>query len=135
MARGVNKVILVGNLGNDPEMKYTQGGMAICTLSVATTSVRKDKDGNPQERTEWHRVKLFGKLGEIAGEYLKKARRRSRWSASCCGTDAPARRSIWRGTTRTPSGSWPPRTRRWRGGGDIRTRRSPICWAARTTPR
>ncbi len=74
MARGVNKVILVGNLGNDPEMKYTQGGMAICTLSLATTSVRKDKDGNQQEKTEWHRVKLFGKLGEIAGEYLKKGR-------------------------------------------------------------
>ena len=72
MARGINKAILVGNLGNDPEMKYTQGGMAICTLSLATTSVRKDKDGNTQERTEWHRVKLFGKLGEIAGEYLKK---------------------------------------------------------------
>jgi single-strand DNA-binding protein len=74
MARGVNKVILVGNLGNDPEMKYTQGGMAICTLSLATSSVRKDKDGNQQEKTEWHRVKLFGKLGEIAGEYLKKGR-------------------------------------------------------------
>ncbi|WP_140910106.1 single-stranded DNA-binding protein [Cognatiluteimonas lumbrici] len=74
MARGVNKVILVGNLGNDPDMKYTQGGMAICTLSLATTSVRKDKDGNTQERTEWHRVKLFGKLGEIAGEYLRKGR-------------------------------------------------------------
>ena len=74
MARGVNKVILVGNLGNDPDMKYTQGGMAICTLSLATTSVRKDKDGNQQEKTEWHRVKLFGKLGEIAGEYLRKGR-------------------------------------------------------------
>lgn len=74
MARGVNKVILVGNLGNDPEVKYTQGGMAITSLSLATTSVRKDKDGNTQERTEWHRVKLFGKLGEIAGEYLKKGR-------------------------------------------------------------
>ena len=74
MARGVNKVILVGNLGNDPEMKYTQGGMAICTLSLATTTVRKDKDGQPQEKTEWHRIKLFGKLGEIAGEYLKKGR-------------------------------------------------------------
>ena len=74
MARGVNKVILVGNLGNDPEVKYTQGGMAVTTLSLATTSVRKDKDGNQQERTEWHRVKLFGKLGEIAGEYLKKGR-------------------------------------------------------------
>jgi len=74
MARGVNKVILVGNLGNDPETKYTQGGMAVTTLSLATTSVRKDRDGNTQERTEWHRVKLFGKLGEIAGEYLRKGR-------------------------------------------------------------
>lgn len=74
MARGINKVILVGNLGNDPETKYTQGGMAVTTISLATTSVRKDRDGNNQERTEWHRVKLFGKLGEIAGEYLKKGR-------------------------------------------------------------
>ena len=74
MARGINKVILVGNLGNDPEMKYTQGGMAVCSLSLATTSVRKDKDGNQIEKTEWHRVKLFGKLGEIAGEYLRKGR-------------------------------------------------------------
>ena len=74
MARGVNKVILVGNLGNDPEVKYTAGGMAICTLSLATTNVRKDKDGQQIEKTEWHRVKLFGKLGEIAGEYLKKGR-------------------------------------------------------------
>ena len=74
MARGVNKVILVGNLGNDPDVRYTPGGMAVTTISVATTSVRKDKDGNTQERTEWHRVKLFGKLGEIAGEYLKKGR-------------------------------------------------------------
>ena len=70
--RGVNRVILVGNLGNDPEVKYTQGGMCICNISLATTSVRKDRDGNSQEKTEWHRVKLLGKLGEIAGEYLKK---------------------------------------------------------------
>ena len=72
MARGVNKVILLGNLGNDPDVKYTQGGMAIATLSVATTYSRKDKDGNFQEKTEWHRVKLFGKTAEVAGEYLKK---------------------------------------------------------------
>lgn len=72
MARGINKVILVGNLGNDPDTKYTQGGMAITKISLATTSVRKDKDGNTQERTEWHRVTFFGKLGEIAGEYLRK---------------------------------------------------------------
>ena len=74
MARGINKVILVGNLGNDPEVKYSQGGMAIATLSVATTSSRKDKEGNYQEKTEWHRVKLFGKTAEVAGEYLKKGR-------------------------------------------------------------
>ncbi len=72
MARGINKVILVGNLGNDPDTKYTQAGMAITRISLATTSVRKDKDGNQQERTEWHRVVFFGKLGEIAGEYLRK---------------------------------------------------------------
>lgn len=72
MARGINKVILVGNLGNDPDTKYTQGGMAITRISLATTSVRKDKEGNQQERTEWHRVVFFGKLGEIAGEYLRK---------------------------------------------------------------
>lgn len=74
MARGINKVILVGNLGNDPDVKYTQGGMAIATLSLATTYSRKDKDGAFQEKTEWHRVKLFGKTAEVAGEYLKKGR-------------------------------------------------------------
>jgi len=72
MARGINKVILVGNLGDDPETKYTQGGMAVTKARLATTSVRKDRDGNSQERTEWHRVTFFGKLGEIAGEYLRK---------------------------------------------------------------
>jgi len=70
--RGVNRVILVGNLGNDPETKYTQGGMAVTKVSLATSSERKDKDGNKIEKTEWHRVTFFGKLGEIAGEYLKK---------------------------------------------------------------
>ncbi len=74
MARGINKVIIVGNLGNDPETRYAQSGAAITTISVATSESWKDKDGNPQERTEWHRVKFFGKLAEIAGEYLKKGR-------------------------------------------------------------
>ena len=75
MARGVNKVILVGNLGADPEVKYTAGGSAVCTLSVATSESWKDKQtGEQQERTEWHRVKMFGRLAEIAGEYLKKGR-------------------------------------------------------------
>ena len=72
MARGINKVILVGNLGDDPETKYTQGGMAVTSASLATTSVRKDREGNSQERTEWHRLKFFGKVAEIAGEYLRK---------------------------------------------------------------
>ena len=72
MARGINKAILVGNLGNDPETKYTQGGLAITKISLATTSVRKDRDGNNQEQTQWHRVTFFGKLGEIAAEYLRK---------------------------------------------------------------
>lgn len=70
--RGVNRVILVGNLGNDPDTKYTAGGMAVTKVSLATTSVRKDKEGNTQDRTEWHRVTFFGRLGEIAGEYLRK---------------------------------------------------------------
>ena len=74
MGKGINKVILVGNLGNDPEVRYGQSGAAITTISVATSESWKDKDGNPQERTEWHRVKFFGRLAEIAGEYLKKGR-------------------------------------------------------------
>lgn len=75
MARGINKVILVGNLGNDPEVKYTQSGAPITSISVATTDAWKDKNtGQMQERTEWHRVKFFGRLAEIAAEYLKKGR-------------------------------------------------------------
>lgn len=72
MARGINKAILIGNLGNDPETRYTQGGMAITKISLATTSVRKDREGNTQENTQWHRVTFFGRLGEIAAEYLRK---------------------------------------------------------------
>lgn len=73
MARGVNKVILVGNLGNDPDMKYTASGAAIATISVATTDSWKDKQtGERQEKTEWHRVVFFSRLAEIAGEYLRK---------------------------------------------------------------
>lgn len=68
----VNKVILVGNLGRDPEVRYMPDGAAITNISVATTDTWKDKAGEKQERTEWHRVAFFGKLAEIAGEYLKK---------------------------------------------------------------
>jgi len=73
MARGINKVILVGNLGNDPEIKHSANGSAIANISIATTESWKDKNtGEQQERVEWHRVVMFNRLGEIAGEYLKK---------------------------------------------------------------
>ncbi|OGA53147.1 MAG: single-stranded DNA-binding protein [Betaproteobacteria bacterium RIFCSPLOWO2_12_FULL_62_58] len=68
----VNKVILIGNLGRDPEVRYLPDGGAITNISVATTDVWKDKSGDKQERTEWHRVAFFGRLAEVAGEYLKK---------------------------------------------------------------
>jgi len=74
MARGINKVILVGNLGADPETRYTTGGDAVTNLNIATSEQWKDKSGEKQERTEWHRVVLFGRQAEIAGEYLKKGR-------------------------------------------------------------
>lgn len=70
---GVNKVIIVGNLGNNPEIRYSNNGAAIANISVATSDSWKDKNtGERQERTEWHRIVLFNRLGEIAGEYLKK---------------------------------------------------------------
>src|SRR3954470_12259917 len=68
----VNKVILVGNLGRDPETRYLPDGGAVANISIATTDTWKDKGGEKQEGTEWHRVAFFGKLAEIAGEYLKK---------------------------------------------------------------
>ncbi len=68
----VNKVILIGNLGRDPETRYMPDGGAVTNVSIATTETWKDKNGEKQEKTEWHRVAFFGKLAEIAGEYLKK---------------------------------------------------------------
>ncbi len=71
----INKVILVGNLGRDPEVSYTPGGMAVAKFSIATSEKWKDKNsGEMQERTEWHRITAFGRLGEICGEYLSKGR-------------------------------------------------------------
>lgn len=70
----VNKVILVGNLGRDPEVKFTPNGDAVCNFSIATTDSWKDKHGQKQERTEWHNIVMYRKLAEIAGEYLKKGR-------------------------------------------------------------
>ena len=73
MARGVNKVIIVGSLGQDPEVRYMPNGNGVANISIATNESWKDKNtGQQQERTEWHRVVLFGKLAEIAGEYLRK---------------------------------------------------------------
>ena len=75
MARGINKVILVGNLGGDPETRYTASGAAITRITVATSESWRDKQtGENQERTEWHRVVFFNRLAEIAGEYLRKGR-------------------------------------------------------------
>jgi single-strand DNA-binding protein len=70
--KSVNKVILIGNLGKDPEMKYTQGGMPVAKFSIATNERFKDKDGNWQDRTEWHNIVAFQRLAEIIGQYLKK---------------------------------------------------------------
>lgn len=75
MARGINKVILVGNLGGDPETRYTASGSAVTRITVATSESWRDKQtGENQERTEWHRVVFFNRLAEIAGEYLRKGR-------------------------------------------------------------
>ncbi len=72
MARSVNKVILVGNLGKDPELRYTSSGVAVATFSIATNESWKDPEGNLQERTQWHNIVAWRKLAEICGEYLKK---------------------------------------------------------------
>jgi single-strand DNA-binding protein len=70
----VNKVIVLGNLGKDPELRHLPNGDAVCNFSLATTESWKDKEGNKQDKTEWHNVVIFRKLAEIAGEYLKKGR-------------------------------------------------------------
>jgi single-strand DNA-binding protein len=70
----VNKVIVLGNVGRDPEVRYTPDGKAVCNLSIATSRSWKNKDGDRQEETEWHRVSLFDRLAEIAGEYVKKGK-------------------------------------------------------------
>jgi len=71
----LNKVMLIGNLGADPETRFTQDGTCVCNVRMATTEKFKSRDGNPQERTEWHRVVMWGRLGEIANQYLKKGSR------------------------------------------------------------
>lgn len=72
--RGVNKVILIGNLGKDPEVRYTSSGQAVANFPIATTEVSTNKEGNKQEYTEWHRIVAWGRLAEICGEYLTKGK-------------------------------------------------------------
>ncbi|MDZ4701666.1 MAG: single-stranded DNA-binding protein [Rhodothermales bacterium] len=72
MARGINKVILIGNLGQDPELRYTASGTAVCNMRLATNESYKDADGNMVDKTEWHTVVAWSRLAEICGEYLKK---------------------------------------------------------------
>lgn len=71
---GINKVIVVGRLGQDPEVRYTQGGQAVCNFSVATSESWNDKEGQRQEKTEWHRIVVWGKIAEICSQYLGKGR-------------------------------------------------------------
>ncbi|MFL5320666.1 MAG: single-stranded DNA-binding protein [Myxococcaceae bacterium] len=74
MAGGVNKAIILGNLGKDPEVRFTGSGQAVCNFTIATNESWQDKNGQKQERTEWHRIVAWGKLAELCGEYLKKGR-------------------------------------------------------------
>src|SRR3984893_5988915 len=85
--RSVNKVILIGNLGKDPEVKYTQGGMPVAKFSLATNERFKDKEGQWQDRTEWHNIVAFQRLAEIVGEYLKKGGK--------CFVEGSLRTSSW----------------------------------------
>lgn len=96
MARGVNKVILIGNLGKDPEVRYTPSGLAVANVTLATSESWKDKQsGETQERTEWHRVVFYQRLAEIVGEYLRKGSkvfvegklRTSKWQDKTTGAD------------------------------------------------
>jgi len=75
MARSLNKVMLIGNLGKDPELRYTTAGVAVATFTIATNESWKDQDGNLQEKTEWHNVVAWRKLAEICGEWLKKGKK------------------------------------------------------------
>jgi single-strand DNA-binding protein len=75
MGRSLNKVMLIGNLGKDPELRYTTSGVAVATFSIATNEQWKDQDGNAQERTEWHNIVAWKKLAEICGEWLKKGKK------------------------------------------------------------
>ena len=87
----VNKVILIGNLGKDPEIRYTQSGEPIANFSLATNEVWTDKSGQKQERTEWHRVEVFGKTAQVVRDYCTKGQARSTSRAASATTSGPTR--------------------------------------------
>ena len=94
---GVNKVILLGNLGKDPELRFTSSQLPVCTFSLATGERRKDSSGNWADHTEWHTIVAFGKTAELAGNYLKKGRQ-----VSLTDVSRPASGRIRRARTDTP---------------------------------
>lgn len=133
MARGVNKVILVGNCGSDPEVKYMPSGRAVTNISVATSESWKDKNtGQQQDRTEWHRIIFFNRLAEVAGEYLRKGSkvyiegslRTRKWQDSQTGQDRYATEIVAsevqmldsRNDSPAPAGAQPMRQRQQQGG-------------------
>jgi len=90
----VNKVILIGNLGKDPEIKYAASGTAVCRFSLATNETWKDKAGNAQEHTEWHSIVAFGRLGEICGEYLRKGAGSATWKVPSAAASTKTGRAM-----------------------------------------
>ena len=98
----LNKVILIGNLGRDPEVRYLPSGDAVANFSIATSENWKDRNGQRQERTEWHNISMFGRLAEIAGQYLKKAARYISKAASKAA-NTPAKTA----SSAPPTTSWP----------------------------
>lgn len=140
MARGINKVILVGNLGADPETRYMPSGGAVTNVRLATTDTWRDKQsGDQQERTEWHRVVFFGRLAEIAGEYLRKGRQiyvegrlqtrkwqaqdgQDRWSTEIVASEMQMLGGRDAAAAPPPSGEAPPSGERSREAGQRRER-------------
>lgn len=104
----VNKVILVGNLGRDPEVRFMPNGEAVCNFSIATTDSWRDKNGQKQERTEWHNIVMYRKLAEIAGEYLKKGR-----PVYVEGACKHANGKLKKAKTATPQKSWLTKCKCW----------------------
>ena len=117
MAKSVNKVILIGNLGKDPEVKYTPSGMAVARFTLATNERYKDKEGNWQDKTEWHNLVAFQRTAEIVGEYLKKGRSvyiEGKLQTSFLGRQGERPEEVPHRNHRQRSGAAGRRPRRWR---------------------